>query len=1237
MSTSSEPDPRPTERAAGSAALGDAPADHPLGAIAARLLRLRGEARAALLASGIVWLFFAAIAFLVLTGSLDFVLRMPAWMRTILLLAALGAGAAGVIRWLLPAWRFHPNLTEVALRVERTREAREAGLEGVLASGLELADSRESATPAARWMSERVVEDAARRFDAVARVGFLKQNRNIVSLLLLAAAALTVAAFTWTAGSRLVGIGLARVLAPWSAAEWPRRTEVADATGLGVHPLGTALPLRAALLRSDTPPERARVAARYRVIAGGQDGTLQRTLLAPQGRPVFIERDSKAVSGDLFEQLVEPSALTAATPDERDLVLEYWFETSDHRTPPARVRLVEPPAVLGAAALVTPPAYAASGDARRFVAGSLDLGAGDDQRAVVGPVLAGSRVALDIRFNKPIPGPPADSEEARRDWLAAAIPGVDFGTDAAVAIDEDRWSIAWTIAQTTRVPVVARDEYGLTGRDETAFAFDVVEDRPPTAAVTLPAQDESVLAGAIIDAAGEGRDDAGIASLRLDAQAARPPAGSIGAAPEPAGEPAPITTGPPDMRDPTQVQVTGRLTLEAFDLKPRDELWITAVAADAYELTGVRHDSVRSAPRKLRIVTEEELIEQVRSELAGIREAAIRIDQDQSELVQAAARGFVSEEERRRQAGLGPRLQQQSDLAARLLDRAERNALDDSALTGLLKDVDELLEGARRAADRAGSLLDEAAQDSPSREHAELTPQQAQDTQRAQNEARDNLGKLIELLDRGEDGWAARRELQRLLERQRELEARTAAAGQRTVGRETEDLSPEERQELARLAEEQGRLAEQAERTLDNLAERSRQMREIDAAQSAAMNRAAQRGQQAQVPQRMQDAAQSAAQNQTGAARQQQQQAMEAMEEMLGDLENADRNRDESLRRLLSSVIESLDALIRQQELELAALGAARLGNRAFEGLDQGMIRLNQNTLGVLGESKAAFREMAKVAQLIEQAATAQASAVGALRAVPVDEETADRDEQASLRNLRMARAEAQKIQDEAAQRDQDRKRQELRRVYRDALEEQVVLRDETAPLLAREPDRRDRLKLRGFGERQETLRKTLDDLRRRTQELTDAAVFAFAHDQLDMVMAAAAKKLRAGQPAASIGRDQNSAIRILRSMVEALAENPNQNDEFRDSEGGGGEGGQGGAPPLIPDLAELRLLRGMQQQAAELTRALDDDRDTATPADVDALGRLQSDLAEQGDALIERLQQNQGGPSPEVPGGDRP
>lgn len=1232
---SSEPDSpapgRPGETAKGGTA-----------AVARRLARARSRARLSLMFSALTWLVCGAIAYLIVAGALDYTLRMPDWMRGGALIVALTALAVAARRWLLPAWTFRPSLTEVALRVERTPEAKRAGLAGVLASGLEFDTARSAMTPAAAWMSSRAVEDAARRFDSIGRVPLLRRDRNAAGLLLLAATAGVAAAATWSAGRDLALTGLTRVAAPWVSVEWPKRTEIADATALDVHAIGSALPLRAAMVRSDIPADRARVEARYRVIRDGEPGPIQRATLAPQFKPVTIGVGATTVTGALFEQLVEPgvSGLSARGTESGPrplLALEYWFETLDDATEPRRIPLVEPPAVAGATARVTPPAYAAeaTGGARaRFVGGEHDLGAGDDQRAIVGPVLAGSVVELAVRFNKPLPPPGDLTEPAARDaWLARAMPGVAFGDGARLAATGDAWSVAWTLRGTTRVPIAARDEFGLGPRDESVFTFDAVEDRAPTAAVTLPEQDEVVLATAIIDAAGEARDDVGVASLTLEAQPARRPSTSMGVPPEAAGDPAPISTGPAEGRDATQWIVAGRVALEGFTLKPGDELWLYAVATDGYDAGGLRHDAVRSAPRKLRVVTEDELVGQMRRELQGLRQAAIRLDQDQGELIAATGRGFVSEEERRRQGGLGPRLEQQAKLAEQLLDRAERNALDDAGLTGLLEDVREQLDAARQSAEQAGARLDRAAQDSPSPEHAELTPEDAREAQKDQNDTRDRLGNVIDMLDRGEDGWAARRELQRLLERQRDLAARTAETGRRTVGREPGDLSPREREELDRISREQEQLADQARAAMDTLAQRAEQMRQTDAAQSAAMQQAAQRGRQSQVPERMDQAAQEARQNQTGSAQEQQQQAMDAMEQMLDDLENADRDRDESLRRLLASLIESLDGLIAQQEAELMALAAARAGNAALEGLDAGMIRVNRNTLGVLGESKAAFREMQKVAQLIGQAAESQADAVAALRAAPIDADGADRDEQSSLRDLRAAKAEAQRVEAEAEQRDQDRKRQELRRVYRDTLEQQVALRDETTPMLGRDADRRERLKLRGLGERQDTLRQGLDELRKSTEELGDAAVFGFAHDQLDAVMGAAAKKLRAGQSTAAVGRDQDAAVNILRALVEALADSANQEDQFQDAEGGdesGGEG-QGGSqpPPLIPDMAELRLLKGLQQQAAASTRALDEARDSALPAELEALGRLQQNLAERAQALIEKLEQRPGGDPP--------
>lgn len=1200
-----------------------ADATGPMARVAAELGRVRARALALLVIAGVATFIAGGIAVVMALGVLDYLFRTPAWFRMALWLGGAAGGIWAARRWLLPIFQFRPSLTEVALRLERSEQGRAAGLTGKLASSLEL--SRDPATgDVGRWMAEQVVGEAARRFSAVRASSLLSAGRARDAALTLVVCIAACAALAWLSGPTLFGIGAARVLAPWSGVQWPKRTEIADATAAMVHPLGTALPLRAALVRSDRAAEDTRVAARYRVIAGpDQAGTVHRVLLTPQGRPIAI--DDPPRQGELFERLVEPGVLSA-----QEAELEYWFETDDDQTPPRRIRLVQPPAVVSAKALVTPPSYAAStaGVQQGFVSGSLDLGAGNDQRAVVGPVLGGSRIELTVTLNKPVPGAPENPEE-RAQWFARAVPGLEPHTLAETRFDGAQWVFAWTAAGTVRLPLSPVDEYGLAPSDEAAFSFDVVEDRPPTATVTEPRADETVLATAVIEAVGEGRDDVGLSDVRLQTQRATPAAGSLGAAPEPVGEPVTVATaesGSGGVR--TQALVRTTVDLSSHDLKPGDELWLYAVASDIYAVGGRAHPPVRSAPRRLRIISEEDLVEQVRAELAAVRKIAIRLDEDQAELNRATRSGAISSDDRRRQAGLTQRLQQQHEAVQRLRERVERNRLADEGLKGLLEDVGALLQGAEQDSEQASTRMDAAAQRTPESEPTPLTPEQQEEIARDQDEVRDQLGRLSEMLDRGEDSWLVSRNLQRLAQQQRDLLARTQRAGEQTTGKRAEDLTPRERSELAQIAEQQQRLAEQARQAIDALSERAEQMRQADAAQAEGMQRAAERGRQEQVPEKMDQAAQAAAQNQTSTAEAQQQEALQALEQMLEDMEEAQRNRDAALRRQLASLIESLEKLIQEQDAQVAAIDDAA-AREQFAGLDAAMIELNKNTLGVADKARA-DRAMARIAELVDRAASNQTRAISALRATPVNAETAAQAERESLRLLKLARDEAKRMEEEAAQRDQDRKRRELRRAYREALERQVALKGETDPFVGRTVDRRDRMKVRGLGEKQDAIRASLDEIRKDAEGLTEATVFDYAHQRLDRVTTTAAKKLRAGQADRAVARNQDSAITILKSLIEALDDQARQNDEFQDDSGGGGGGGGGqGEQPLIPPLAELRLLRAMQQEAADLTRAADEAGDEGAAEDINAVGELQRALAERGKELINKLEAPPG-PAPE-------
>lgn len=1232
------------------------------------LVRLRRAGRALLIAQRLGWILAAAIALVLVAGMIDYVLRAPMALRGALWAIGLIALIAALRQVVWPAIRFNPSLTEVALRVERSAAGRRAGLEGVLASGLEL--QRLPDDDAGRRLASGVIDQASRRIGSLRGGALIAPSRTVRSAIWFAGALLAVgvtAAFEPT----LSRIGAERVLWPFSDAQWPRRTGVVDITTVKVHPLGSALALRAALTRTSNAIDSTRVAAHYRVIDGGVAGPERRVLLTSQDKIVRLEPKADRLTGEvttsghLFERLLDPTGLSTdasvrGTGGDDAVTLEYWFETEDDRTETARVMLVEPPMVLGASARVQLPEYAAD-LAERFpelarAGNMLDLGPGNDDRAAPAPILTGSRVELTIRLNKEVPGLPELVPDARA-WLERSLGRDSVGMwlgdegDAAsprgeVRTDGTNWTISWVLTQPIRLSVKPTDRYGITATEESAYRIDTLSDNPPTAAVVIPIEDKAVLATAVVELVGEGRDDVGLDWTGLDSQVARRPAGSEGAPAEPLGEPSelvrikPAPTGASAVAaDRTEPVIDSRrliarhtLDLSELEVKPGDEVWITAVAADAYELARKRHEVARSSIRKLRIMGRDELIEQVWSELGSVRRAAVRMDEDQRELARSVDKPGADESRRgqRAQAGITERLARQSEALDRISERISENGLADQGLESVMRQAEQALEQAGQQSNQASRSLGEAAQqaaqpDSPPQAGQAERDQAAQ----AQQEVRRQLAELIDTLDQGEDTYASRRAIENLVADQKALMERTAAAGQRTTGKSAQQLAPEDRQELQDIAEAQQQLAERLQDAVEKMQDREQKMRESDPAAAQAMAQAAQRAQRDQTADRMQQAGQQARQNQTNNAQQQQQQAIQSMEQMLEELNKAQENRDEVLRRFLSSLMDSIRALIQQQESQLAALDAATDGG-VFTGLDRAMAQLHQNTLGVLDQAAGGPRDAAQIADLIERAADAQAAATVALRDNPVNADEVRAQEQLSLDKLNEALTQAEQVDDQAEQRQQDRKREELKRRYAEAMRTQVSIRDGSAALVGIEASRRTRAAARELASLQADLRTTIDAIRSDTAELSEAKVFEFAHRRLDQLMAGAADRLGEGESSDMVVRDQTSAARLLQSLVESL-ERARNDRPFREREGqqAGGGGGGGGPQPVVPPAAEIKLLRAMQQEAAELTRLAQESG--AAPEMVEDVAGLQRSLADEASGLLKRLTER-GGPSAAPP-----
>jgi hypothetical protein len=163
-------------------------------------------------------------------------------------------------------------------------------------------------------------------------------------------------------------------------------------------------------------------------------------------------------------------------------------------------------------------------------------------------------------------------------------------------------------------------------------------------------------------------------------------------------------------------------------------------------------------------------------------------------------------------------------------------------------------------------------------------------------------------------------------------------------------------------------------------------------------------------------------------------------------------------------------------------------------------------------------------------------SAPSARCATPAPDSAAEAEDE-SLTQLREARDEAKRLDEEAGGREGARKRAELRGAYRELLEQQAAIADDTLPWVGAEVDRRARAQVRALGQRQQGFTESLAELRRATAELADAAVFDLAHRRLDRASESAAAVLLDGRANTETARQQATIVRLLRSLVESMGE----------------------------------------------------------------------------------------------------
>ncbi|MEM9883376.1 MAG: hypothetical protein AAF800_10700 [Planctomycetota bacterium] len=1141
---------------------------------------------------------------LVTLGLIDYLLRLPGWLRGVVSLGLAGWLVWWLVHRLAGAWRFGPTVGALALRLENRYDA----LRGTLASALEFALRPERyAQPAATAALAAASVARAERSLAGVRVDKLidlRPTRRFAGW--GAGAVLVVGLLAWVMPTNS-GIAASRWLAPWGDAAWPKRVAIAPAALPTVHPVDAPLVLRLDVTRGHRPGMRVWATARP---ADAPDAAPQRFLMTEQAAAPGSDR-AEAVSGYAVSWRPPAEVVRRIGSGRGDA--QRWlftFAAADATADAVAVTLVARPAATALTIDVVPPSYAAGLVPPR----TLNPPPASPRAAAV-PALIGSSVEVAVRLNKKLP-----AAKLRPERLVPKLAGVpSLSVDAG---ERDRVRFSFVIDEPRQVELVLEDEHGLRPAEPTALRFDPREDRPPTVALLEPRADTSVLATAVVPVAARAADDVGVHRLVLDA--AHPT--RLDSAAEATQT---VRTLAERVARQTELFAEATLDLAPLGLVPGDVVLVGAHAEDVYDLDGRTHGSVDATPRRLRVIDAATLIDQVRGELAGVRQQADRLERQQAQLIRRAGDrpATLRAEQARVSRGVAAQRQQLDTLTRRLT----MNRLDEPSLDELIERADDLAAAAEAASDAAGEAFGEAEEPSVDTLDEAVARAEAQ-----QGEAREQLEALADLLDQGRDALGLRLELSRLRTEQEALAQDTRELLPRAVGRSAEELPNDVREALEELVERQRALAEAAEdavRRLQDTAESLTQssvgagedsgadaeQREQDRAAAEALAEAAAVAQRQGLTPQMEQAERTLEENQLASAGGSQMQALDTLEAMMRQLDEGDPRRQERLRRRLAELAEQLQRLVNEQtaanEARRAEEDVARLSTQA-EGQNRLWVRTIAAQTGAEGDEATA-----EVAPVIGQAVSAQARAVAALRAA--EREPAAVGQAVALERLEEALRRIREQAAEAARDQTTQKRSELRQKYTELAERQRTLRGEVQEAVGDGPlTRRARAALRGLGGRQDEIGGEAEAL---GQEVAETVVFRRTHERIDATSDAASARLSSGTPDAGTATDDQERVAVLlESMAAALDDRAAQREFDSGAGAGGGGGGGGGEPQLIPPAAELRLLRGVQQAVYDQTRRLAEAGRVGggNAARLDALGAEQRELSEMGTALIEQMNQ---------------
>ncbi len=1089
-----------------------------------------------------------------------------------------------------------------------------------LATAVEFLEHDVSPSVGSPELQRRLIEQTAadvRSLDFAEVLDRRESRRAAMSV----AALLGIGLLLFAVNAAAASTAMRRLLWPLSDQRWPKSVELQLVRG-DLSPV-TASPERPLRNVQGQPLDLFVINARGALPQPVSVEFRQRGRL-PQSESLRI-----ATLRDSADQLREAAAIRLPI-DEG--VIEFRAVGGDDREMPwHELHIVPPPKIESFRIEITPPSYTGE------VPTTLPEGA-TQVRATVG-----SRVKVSAKTNRSVKNAVADA----------------VGVGHEIAIAPKGRELTWRFE--VRKPGSVTQQLALTDRDEfqnpSALRLEVVglADPPPVVTLEQPATDQLVTANGTVRLAATARDDRRLREVAMEHSVAWTPSS------ERSDEGVQATDRKEDWHVENVPHEDGareavvRLAWLVSKLDPKvgDRIALRVAASDHCDVGEPRVG--RSAIRTLTVVSPEEKLSEIVHRLDlllhDLESLAAKQsqtnDQTDSLRVQAEKANEFRPQDRDSlkrveldQRQIGSRLTGRGDgVVARsreLLSQLEDNQLNDPVTRERLTHIAEAIEGLNRQVlptleSLLGRVVKESGGAQPVARLAESFPEIAA----RQAEVLTTLIELIRDLTQWRDRRDLAREVGELAKAQETLNRDTSELAPQTLGKSASQLPSQQQADVAKLADRQSRQAERIEQLRQRLASAESEDKGIRAASDEVVNELDERALAAKA----REAAREVAENNLGQAGRTQQQLAEELQALADKLSQSLTSNSDAAVRELQELEGQLESLTQQQRKLLDETKAAAEKSETLKpeelATQAKALHDRQSEAKKLAEDLAAklkgtqadeSREALRRATRHMQQAESQLADKQLARAAEEEQTALDDLEQAG-RELAAARRAAQ--QQELAE-----KTNALAEAVRELVVRQKTVVDETERLSVEQqkagkwtrPLSKAALNL---GDAEQELAAATDEL---SKSLTDIEAVRLTLDRATNDLAAAASRLRDKQLDEETARREQSALRALQSLANALSPSKSPDQPPKDETAQQPpEGPQNNAQPdePVPPVAQLKLLRELQSEVGDRTRSAEarvpktppsDDESKARETELRQLADDQQSVREATSRLLERV-----------------